>query len=92
MVVEINGIKYTVSDNELAAPPEVELIANTSEGASSDIDDTMYLSQEYDNKTIDDVYSMLVSTRNSILLLCMIIFLFEAHKILKNAFKKHYRA
>lgn len=55
-------------------------------------DDTLYMSRVYADKTISDCYSMLVSIRNSVLLLCMIVFLFEAHKILKNAFKRHYKS
>lgn len=92
MIIEINAIRYMVSDNELASTSDAELVANASEGAANDIDDTLYLSKEYNDKTINDIYSMLVSVRNSVILLCMMIFLFEAHKILKNAFKKHYRA
>lgn len=56
------------------------------------VDDSLYMSQVYTNKTINDCYSMLVSIRNSVILLCFIVFVFEAHKILKNAFKRHYRA
>lgn len=92
MIIEINAIRYMVSDNELASTSDAELVANASEGDANDIDDTLYLSKEYNDKTINDIYNMLVSVRNSVILLCMMIFLFEAHKILKNAFKKHYRA
>ena len=52
-------------------------------------DDRLYMSQEYYGKTIDDVYSMLVSC---LLLLCFIVFIFEAHKLLKNAMKRHFKA
>ena len=55
-------------------------------------DDRLYMSQEYHGKTIDDVYSMLVSCRNCLLLLCFIVFIFEAHKLLKNAMKRHFKA
>ena len=55
-------------------------------------DDRLYMSQEYQGKTIDDVYSMLVSCRNCLLLLCFIVFIFEAHKLLKNAMKRHFKA
>lgn len=55
-------------------------------------DDTLYMSRVYADKTISDCYGMLVSIRNSVLLLCMIVFLFEAHKIFKNAFKRHYKS
>lgn len=55
-------------------------------------DDRLYMSQEYRGKTIDDVYSMLVSVRNAVLLLCFIVFIFEAHKLLKNAMKRHFKA
>lgn len=55
-------------------------------------DDRLYMSQQYTGKTIDDVYSMLVSCRNCLLLLCFIVFIFEAHKLLKNAMKRHFKA
>lgn len=55
-------------------------------------DDRLYMSQQYYGKTIDDVYSMLVSVRNAVLLLCFIVFIFEAHKLLKNAMKRHFKA
>lgn len=55
-------------------------------------DDRLYMSQEYHGKTIDDVYSMLVSVRNAVLLLCFIVFMFEAHKLMKNAMKRHFKA
>lgn len=55
-------------------------------------DDRLYMSQQYAGKTIDDVYSMLVSCRNCLLLLCFIVFIFEAHKLLKNAMKRHFKA
>lgn len=55
-------------------------------------DDRLYMSQEYHGKTIDDVYSMLVSCRNCLLLLCFIVFMFEAHKLLKSAMKRHFKA
>lgn len=55
-------------------------------------DDRLYMSQEYHGKTIDDVYSMLVSCRNCLLLLCFIVFIFEAHKLLKNAMRRHFKA
>ena len=55
-------------------------------------DDRLYMSQAYHGKTIDDVYSMLVSCRNCLLLLCFIVFIFEAHKLLKNAMKRHFKA
>lgn len=55
-------------------------------------DDRLYMSQSYQGKTIDDIYSMLVSVRNAVLLLCFIVFIFEAHKLLKNAMKRHFKA
>lgn len=55
-------------------------------------DDELYMSRVYADKTISDCYGMLVSIRNSVLLLCMIVFLFESHKILKNAFKRHFKS
>lgn len=60
--------------------------------ASETADDRLYMSQQYDGKTIDDIYSMLVSVRNAVLLLCFIVFIFEAHKLLKNAMKRHFKA
>lgn len=50
-----------------------------------------YLTQQYTGKTVNDVYSMLVSVRNSVLLLVMVVLVFEVHKLAKNAFKRHYR-
>lgn len=55
-------------------------------------DDRLYMSQHYAGKTLDDIYSMLVSCRNCILLLCFIVFIFEAHKLLKNAMRRHFKA
>lgn len=55
------------------------------------VDDTLYLSQEYENINLNDIYSMLVSVRNCLILLIFVVFLFECHKILKNAFKRHYK-
>ena len=55
-------------------------------------DDRLYMSQEYQGKTLDDIYSMLVSTRNAVLLLCFIVFIFEAHKLMKNAMKRHFKS
>ena len=55
-------------------------------------DDRLYMSQQYAGKTIDDVYSMLVSCRNCLLLLCFIVFIVEAHKLLKNAMRRHFKA
>ncbi len=54
-------------------------------------DERLYMSQQYTGKTIDDVYSMLVSCRNCLLLLCFIVFIFEAHKLLKNAMRRHFK-
>ena len=75
----------------------VEISTNTD--AKTDVptlpettDDRLYMSQAYQGKTIDDVYSMLVSCRNCLLLLCFIVFIFEAHKLLKNAMKRHFKA
>lgn len=60
--------------------------------ASETADDRLYMSQAYHGKTIDDVYSMLVSCRNCLLLLCFIVFIFEANKLLKNAMRRHFKA
>lgn len=60
--------------------------------ASETADDRLYMSQEYHVKSLDDIYSMLVSCRNCLLLLCFIVFIFEAHKLLKNAMKRHFKA
>lgn len=55
-------------------------------------DDRLYMSQEYHGKTLDNIYSMLVSIRNAVLLLCFIVFIFEAHKLMKNAMKRHFKS
>lgn len=60
-------------------------------GTDSLVDETLYLSKEYKDVSLDDVYNMLVSVRNCLLLLIIIIFLFESHKVLKAAFKRHYK-
>ena len=57
--------------------------------AYSESDMNLYMSQPVYGKTIDDCYSMLVSIRNSILLLVFVVFIFEAHKLLKNSFSRH---
>ncbi len=78
-----------------APPTGLDETATDSDALTTEIvlpDDELYLSRVYADKTLSDCYGMLVSIRNSVLLLCMIVFLFEAHKILKNAFKRHFKA
>lgn len=82
------------SDSEAHAPG-LDGTATDMDALTTEIvlpDDELYLSRVYADKTLTDCYGMLVSIRNSVLLLCMIVFLFEAHKILKNAFKRHFKA
>lgn len=66
--------------------------ATMTDSHSEATDDRLYMSQEYHGKSLDDIYSMLVSVRNAVLLLCFIVFIFEAHKLLKNAMKRHFKA
>ena len=78
MIINVNN-QYDVIVDDIAT--------NT----DSTVDDTLYLSQEYENINLNDIYSMLVSVRNCLILLIFVVFLFECHKLLKNAFKRHYK-
>lgn len=83
------------SDLVIDIPEDATASDATSADATTEtvlVDDDLYLSRVYADKTISDCYSMLVSIRNCVLLLCMIIFLFEAHKVLKTAFRRHYKS
>lgn len=67
------------------------LIDDLATDTDCNVDDTLYLSKEYKNVNLNDIYSMLVSVRNCLILLIFVVFLFECHKILKNVFKRHYK-
>lgn len=61
-------------------------------GTDAIADDTLYLSEVYYDKDINDIYSMLVSCRNCLILLIFVILTLEVHNIIKNAFKRHYKS
>lgn len=82
MTITIDNTVYTFTATDTDA---------SSTDAFSDCDTNFYLSQPFTGKTIDDCYSMLVSIRNINLLLVFVVFLFEAHKLLKNAFNRHFK-
>lgn len=93
---------YILSDNtvvELATPSDatqqsdsdLQALYVVASGTDIMTDDTLYLSQVYYDKDINDIYSMLVSCRNCIILLVFVILVFGVHNIIKNAFKRHYR-
>lgn len=67
------------------------LIDDLATDTDCNVDDTLYLSKEYKNVNLNDIYSMLVSVRNCLILLIFVVFLFECHKVLKNVFKRHYK-
>lgn len=67
------------------------LIDDLATDTDCNVDDTLYLSKEYENVNLNDIYSMLVSVRNCLILLIFVVFLFECHKVLKNVFKRHYK-
>lgn len=87
MIIDFESYVVNVSTDtdadatETDAPPVLETT-----------DDRLYMSQTYQGKSLDDIYSMLVSTRNAVLLLCFIIFIFEAHKLMNNAMKRHFKS
>ena len=85
MILDFESYVVDVSTDtdatETDAPPVLETT-----------DDRLYMSQTYQGKTLDDIYSMLVSVRNAVLLLCFIVFIFEAHKLMKNAMKRHFKS
>ena len=85
MILDFSTYAVEISPNTDATQTDVPTLPETT-------DDRLYMSQQYAGKTIDDVYSMLVSCRNCLLLLCFIVFIFEAHKLLKNAMKRHFKA
>lgn len=85
MIIDFNTYLVEISTDTDATQTDAPALPEAT-------DDRLYMSQEYHGKTIDDVYSMLVSCRNCLLLLCFIVFIFEAHKLLKNAMKRHFKA
>lgn len=81
---------------EVATDADAEPTANALADIATETDaytgyDAPYLTGYYTDKNINDIYSMLVSVRNSILLLVMVVLVFEVHKVAKNAFKRHYK-
>lgn len=85
MIIDFNTYLVEISTDTDATQTDVPALPEST-------DDRLYMSQEYHGKTIDDIYSMLVSCRNCLLLLCFIVFIFEAHKLLKNAMRRHFKA
>lgn len=85
MIVDFNSYLVEISTDTDATQTDVPTLPEAT-------DDRLYMSQEYHGKTLDDIYSMLVSCRNCLLLLCFIVFIFEAHKLLKNAMRRHFKA
>ena len=81
MILDFSSYVVEISTDTDATQTDAPVLPETT-------DDRLYMSQEYHGKTIDDVYSMLVSCRNCLLLLCFIVFIFEAHKLLKNAMRR----
>lgn len=85
MIVDFNSYLVEISTDTDATQTDVPTLQEAT-------DDRLYMSQECHGKTLDDIYSMLVSCRNCLLLLCFIVFIFEAHKLLKNAMRRHFKA
>lgn len=85
MIIDFESYLVEVSTDTDATPEDASALPEV-------VDDRLYMSQEYHGKTLDDIYSMLVSTRNAVLLLCFIVFIFEAHKLMKNAMKRHFKS
>ena len=96
-------MRYILSDDaivELATPSDPTQQSNSdlqgldvvASGTDVLTDDTLYLSQVYYDKDINDVYSMLVSCRNCLILLIFVILTFEIHNIIKNAFKRYFKS
>lgn len=77
-------MRYILSD-------DIVVDYGVASGTDATIDDTLYMSEVYYNKDINDIYSMLVSCRNCIILLIFVILTLEVHNIVKNAFKRHYK-
>ena len=84
MIVDFESYVVDISTDTDASQTDAPVLPEVT-------DDRLYMSQTYQGKTIDDIYSMLVSCRNCLLLLCFIVFIFEAHKLLKNAMKRHFK-
>lgn len=96
-------MRYILSDDtvvELATPSDslqqsdsdLQDSDGVASGTDAIVDDTLYLSEVYYNKDINDIYSMLVSCRNCLILLIFVILTLEVHNIIKNAFKRHYKS
>lgn len=85
MIVDFESYLVEVSTDTDATPEDASALPEA-------VDDRLYMSQVYHGKTLDDIYSMLVSARNAVLLLCFIVFIFEAHKLMKNAMKRHFKS
>lgn len=81
----------TGSDPQQQSDSDLHGLEPVASGTDAIVDDTLYLSQVYYNKDINDIYSMLVSCRNCLILLIFVILTFGVHNIIKNAFKRHYR-
>ncbi len=81
----------TPSDPTQQSDSDLQGLDVVASGTDVLTDDTLYLSQIYYDKDINDVYSMLVSCRNCLILLIFVILVFGVHNIIKNAFKRHYR-
>lgn len=85
MIIDFESYLVEVSTDTDATPEDASALPEA-------VDDRLYMSQEYHGKSLDDIYSMLVSTRNAVLLLCFIVFMFEAHKLMKNSMKRHFKS
>ncbi len=81
----------TSSDPQQQSGSDLQGLEDVASGTDAVVDDALYLSQVYYNKDINDVYSMLVSCRNCLILLIFVILTFGVHNIIKNAFKRHYK-
>lgn len=95
-------MKYILSDDtivDLATPSDTTQQSGidsqgsdfVASGTDASVDDTLYLSQVYYDKNINDIYSMLVSCRNCLIVLIFVILTLGVHNIIKNAFKRHYK-
>ena len=65
MIVDFESYLVEVSTDTDATPEDASALPEA-------VDDRLYMSQVYHGKTLDDIYSMLVSARNAVLLLCFI--------------------
>lgn len=61
---------------------EVSEEESTTEGVV--VDEHLYLSKEYTDKDINDVYSMALSVRNILLLFVLVVFCWKGFSIMKN--------